>query len=196
MKFLPGYLENLKEEKMYKFIHLPLQSGSNEILTQMNRKYTSQDFLSVLKQIRNVSKISLATDVIVGFPGETDKDFEKTLEIVNKIQPDVINISQFGARPKTSASKMKNKIKSQIIKDRSRLLTRVCDELIYDKNQSWINWEGKVLISEIGKKSGVIGRNFCYKPILLKIDQNNLGKLVNVRINEVGQGYLIGEIAD
>ena len=57
-----------------------------------------------------------------------------------------------------------------------------------------MNWEGKVLISEIGKKSGVIGRNFCYRPILLKIDKINLGKLVNIRINEVGQGYLIGEI--
>ena len=194
MKILPNYLEMLKDDKMYKFIHLPLQSGSNEILTRMNRLYTSQDFLNILKQIRAVTRISLATDIIAGFPGETEEDYEQTLNMLMRIQPDIVNISQFGARPKTSASKMPNKIKSQDIKERSRLLTGACDDLTFLKNKTWINWEGKVLISELGKKSGVIGRNYCYKPILLNIDKKYLGKFVDVRVNKVGKGYLIGEL--
>ncbi|MHA1786090.1 MAG: tRNA (N(6)-L-threonylcarbamoyladenosine(37)-C(2))-methylthiotransferase [Candidatus Helarchaeota archaeon] len=191
-RILPRFLGMLNEKKMYKFIHLPLQSGSDKILELMNRKYRTYEYMTMVNKMRKKSRITLATDIIVGYPDESDKNFKDSIEIIKKIKPDIVNISQFGARPKTRASRMTNKIQSNIIKQRSRELTRICEEIIWNKNKEWINWEGKVLISEKGKKSGLIGRNFCYKPILIKDDRAKLGDIIKIKIDAIGKGYLIG----
>ncbi|NHI94408.1 MAG: tRNA (N(6)-L-threonylcarbamoyladenosine(37)-C(2))-methylthiotransferase [Candidatus Lokiarchaeota archaeon] len=193
-KILPNYLRTLNEDKMYKFVHLPLQSGSNHILKLMDRSYSINDFLKIIEKIRNVTKISLATDVIVGFPGEINDHFNETLEKIAIIKPDIVNISQFGARPKTPAIKLENKVHSEIIKERSRKLTKFCEEIIKNRNEDWINWEGSILISEKGKKNGFIGRNFCYKPVLIKDKNLNLGQIINIIVTSVGKGYLIGSV--
>lgn len=111
-----------QNEKILKFLHLPVQSGSDRILKLMNREYAVKDFIEVVEKFRKeILDLFLSTDVIVGFPGETEEDFQKTVELMKKIKPNKINISKFGARPMTEAAKMKQ-LDNKIINERSKLL--------------------------------------------------------------------------
>jgi MiaB-like tRNA modifying enzyme len=101
-------IEIYKNEKMKKFLHIPVQSGSNKILRLMNRKYNIQDFLYIIEKFRReIPNLVLSTDIIVGFPQETKEDFEKTLKLIKKIKPEVLNISKFWPMPGTIATRMK-----------------------------------------------------------------------------------------
>jgi len=119
-EMLDDLIEVYKNDKIRKFIHLPLQSGSNEILKKMNRKYSADDFLLIVKQFRqSFPGIHLKTDVIVGFPTETEEQFEDTLKIIREIKPGSLNISRFWPRPKTEAKKMKQ-LPDTVIMERSK----------------------------------------------------------------------------
>ncbi|MEM4336913.1 MAG: tRNA (N(6)-L-threonylcarbamoyladenosine(37)-C(2))-methylthiotransferase [Candidatus Woesearchaeota archaeon] len=118
-----------KNDKIKKFLHIPLQSGSNEILKKMNRKYSAEDFIRIVKKFRkNFSDIHIKTDVIVGFPGETEKDFEDTLKVIKETKPNSLNISRFWPRPKTEAKKMKQ-LPDYIIMQRSKKIKELFSEL-------------------------------------------------------------------
>ena len=118
-----------KNEKIIKFIHIPVQSGSDKVLKQMGRKYDVGDFKAIVNSFRKViPNICIATDIIVGYPSETEQDFEETVNLIKRIKPQVLNISKFGPRPKTFASKLKQ-LPSQEIKRRSRFLTKVYKEI-------------------------------------------------------------------
>lgn len=127
IKFLPSLIEIFKSDKIQKFIHIPLQSGSNKVLKDMKRGYSVDDFIKIVEEFRKKfprSKFkdsTIATDVIIGYPTETDKDFKKTLELIRKTKPEVLNISVFSSRPGTTASKLKQ-LPSEIIKSRSKRL--------------------------------------------------------------------------
>jgi len=129
LSILPDLIEIYKHKKMIKFLHIPLQSGSNKILKKMNRKYTTEDFLNIVKKFkREIKNLELWTDIIVGFPGETEKDFQETLKIIKKIKPDFINLSRYWALKGTPASKMKQ-IPVDIIKKRTKKLAEICKHL-------------------------------------------------------------------
>jgi len=124
--YILGYLDEMidvyKDEKMKKFLHIPLQSGSDKVLKDMERKYSVKDFKKIVESFRaNISRINIATDVIIGFPTETDEDFKKTVKFVKEINPEVLNISKYGARPDTEAADMKQ-IASKEIKRRSVIM--------------------------------------------------------------------------
>jgi len=122
-------IEIYKDDKIKKFIHLPLQSGSNDILEKMNRKYSAEDFIFVVKKFReNFPEIHLKTDVIVGFPTETEKQFEETLDVLKKTKPDSLNISRFWPRPKTAAKAMKQ-LDDRTIMKRARIIKEFYAEL-------------------------------------------------------------------
>jgi len=182
-----------RSEKIYKFLHLPVQSGSDIVLSSMRRGYLAADFHRIVGEFRKVFPwLTLSTDVIVGFPGETQEDFEETLKLVREVRPDIVNISKYGSRPGTEASAMK-RVDTKTVKERSRRLTEEVKRIALEKNQSWKGWEGLVLVDEVGPRGGYVGRNFAYKPVVVGTDQELLGKFVRLRVVEAKTTYLKGE---
>ena len=106
-RYFDSLIEAYKSKKVYKFFHLPVQSGSDKILKDMGRRYTVDEFKSYVNEIRKKLSATIATDVIVGYPTESEEDFEKSIELLGEIKPEVVNISKFGARPHAPASKLK-----------------------------------------------------------------------------------------
>jgi MiaB-like tRNA modifying enzyme len=193
-KMLKDLIESYLDGKVYKFLHLPLQSASIKILELMKRAYLPKDVIEIIESFSSsLPSLTLSTDVIVGFPNEDDEDFEDTIRFIRKIKPDIVNISKFGARPKTEASKLKQ-LPRDIIEKRCKELAQIVKEISYQKNLKWINWVGRCLIDEKGKKDTWIARNFTYKPVVVKSDQNLLGKFVDVEIVDVRSNYLIGKL--
>ncbi|MEM2547004.1 MAG: TRAM domain-containing protein, partial [Candidatus Bathyarchaeia archaeon] len=137
----------------------------------------------------------VATDVICGFPGETDEAFEKTLKLIEEVKPDVVNISKFFARPKTPAAEMVSSVPFHKINERSAILARLAKEIAFEKNQRWVGWEGEILVDETGKVKGSwVGRNFAYKPVVIREGNSLFGKTVRVQIVEASSTYLIGKL--
>lgn len=122
--FVNELLDVYKHEKMMKFLHIPVQSGSDKVLKEMNRRYTVDEFKEIVKVFREIPDMNIATDIIVGYPTETNEDFSDTVDLIKEIKPEVLNISKFAARPKTEASKML-KLKSEIVKERSVRLSEI-----------------------------------------------------------------------
>ena len=193
-KFLPELIEAYKSEKIYKFLHIPVQSGSDKVLRDMNRGYTVEQFRDVVEKFRaEIPEITIATDIICGFPTETEEDFEKTLELVKWLQPDMINISQFWPRPGTKAAELKQ-LRGEVKKERSRRLTKLCDDITLEKNKKLVGWRGLVVVDEKNIDGTFVARNSSYKPILLKDKNITLGEFVNAKIISATTKYLIGKI--
>lgn len=191
---LKELLEAYKSEKIFKFLHIPVQSGNDDVLNNMRRRYSVNDFQQIVLQFRElIPNMSISTDIICGFPGETEAQFENSLRLIKTIQPDVLNISRFWPRPCTEASEMKNKLHGREIKKRSRRITKIWRNLSYKKCVDWLGWKGEALIDERLPNGKVIGRNYAYKPIVLKTEEG-LGNFVDVIITEARSGYLIGNL--
>ena len=192
--FLKELIEAVKSPRVFKFIHLPLQSGNNEILKRMRREYTVEEFEAIVQAFRaSLPSITVATDIICGFPGETDAQFEDTLNLVRKVKLDVINISRFWPRPGTEAATF-NGFSGTLTKIRSRELTKVFIETAFKVNTKWIGWMGDVLIHEQGPNKSWQGRNFAYKPVVVLSDGNLLGKRLRVRVFDASAYDLRGKI--
>ncbi|MBW3013018.1 tRNA (N(6)-L-threonylcarbamoyladenosine(37)-C(2))-methylthiotransferase [Candidatus Woesearchaeota archaeon] len=193
-------VEVYKSHKIYKFLHIPVQSGSNPILEQMNRRYTVEEFEQIVKRFKKeFPEISISTDFIAGFPGETDAQFTESIFLARKLSPDVINISRYQDIPKTASYKIENKVHGNVSKQRTRLLTDIYHNITRLNNERWINWEGEVLIND--KKQDFIGRNFAYKLVAIDPDSFHrkgnpdlLGEIVKVKIIKQDGFTLIGEL--
>jgi MiaB-like tRNA modifying enzyme len=187
---LDDLIESLKNPKLYQFIHIPIQAGNDEILGKMRRRYTVQDFKDVVNNLRNAyPDIGISTDVICGFPGETYKQFQDSLDLIKWLRPDVLNINRFWERPGTDAIKMPGKLHGRETKERSRLMTKLWKEIAVEVGQKWIGWEGVILLNEHGKRGTKVGRNYTYKAVAVKTDAP-LGSFQKVRIENCGIGYL------
>ena len=199
LDMLPELVEMFQDEHVFKFVHLPVQSGDNEVLKPMNRWYSVEDFRWIVEAFRKaVPKITLATDIICGFPGETNEAFERTLRLMDDVKPDIVNISKFFPRPKTEAEKMTPKASPQEVTARSRRIAGLVKKISSEKNGAWMGWKGRVLLDEHGKQpNSLIGRNFAYKPIVVKTgNEALLGNFVNVQVTKTFQTYLEAEIVD
>jgi MiaB-like tRNA modifying enzyme len=193
LPLVDNLIEAYKSDKVFKFLHIPVQSGDDEILIRMERQYTVEDFRRLIQKFREKHPlISISTDIICGFPGETDEQFNASLSLIEETKPDVLNISRFWPRPGTRAASMNGQHHGRVTKQRSRRLASLWRDLSFEKNLQWINWEGEVLIDEEGKSGGTLARNFAYKPIVLK-EKVTIGDYVNIRIIEARRGYLIGK---
>ena len=194
-ELLNELVEAYKDVKIFKFLHLPVQSGDDEVLSLMNRMYSADVFRRIVRTFRKeVPNMTVATDVICGFPGESEEAFKHTMELLEEVQPDVVNISKFFARPNTPAERMKP-LPNQTVKERSRKMAELVRQITLEKNKAWLNWEGKILIDEKGKTpSSWIGRNFAYKPITVRSNKNLLGKVLNVQISRAFPMHLEAEI--
>ena len=194
MSSINDLLESMDNEHFFKFFHIPLQSGSDRLLKTMKRRYIVSEWESVVERVRKRFKdATIATDIIVGFPGENESDFEQTLELIRRVNPSVINISKYGDRPNTLASRSKEKVETSMKKQRSRILTKLVDEILVESNEAWVGWSGPVIITEKGKKGGMLGRNGFYKTVIVHADLSP-GTTVEVEITSSDRTHLTGEV--
>jgi 2-methylthioadenine synthetase len=188
-----------EDKKIFKFLHLPVQSGDDAVLQYMRRFYTAAEFRGIVESFRaSFLDLTLATDVIVGFPGETEEAFQNTLKLLEEVKPDVVNVSKFFARPKTVVLNMEDGlVEKEEIKRRSTIASELAKRLSTERNQRWVGWSGEVLVDEKGKVEGSwVGRNFAYKPIVIKSTDNLSGKTMQVKVVEALGTYLKGALLE
>jgi threonylcarbamoyladenosine tRNA methylthiotransferase CDKAL1 len=198
LDILDELAEAFRSVKVFKFLHLPVQSGDDTVLKQMRRFYTVQDFKKVVSVFREAfPELTLATDIICGFPGENKKAFENTLRLISEVKPDIVNISKFFGRPGTAASAMSDAVEQAEIKRRSSEAAKLARQISLERNRRWGEWNGGILIDEKGKVPGSwIGRNFAYKPVTIKSSSHLLGKTLQVRVVKPFSTYLEGIIIE
>jgi threonylcarbamoyladenosine tRNA methylthiotransferase CDKAL1 len=199
MDELDDLVSAFEDEKVFKFVHLPIQSGDDEVLDRMRRFYSVADFKEIVGAFRaRFADVTLATDVICGFPGESREAFERTFRLIDEVRPDVVNVSKFYARPRTAAAGMRDVyVPSSEVKRRSMKAGAVARKVVLEKNERWVGWRGWVLVDEVGKIAGSwAGRNFAYRPIVVKSAQELLGKTLNVEVVRSFPIFLEGKIVD
>jgi MiaB-like tRNA modifying enzyme len=183
--FIPFMLEDLieayKDDKVFKFLHIPVQSGSDKILTEMKRNHKAELFLDIVDKFRREMNITIATDIIVGFPREDRDDFDATIELIRDSKPDIVNITRYSARPNTEARSMTSKVDPKTMKERSALIHKIVEEISLERNKRWVGYKGNIIIDEIDK-NGVQGRNYAYKPIFLRNEHMELGRDVKIKV--------------
>jgi threonylcarbamoyladenosine tRNA methylthiotransferase CDKAL1 len=169
-RVLDEFLACLKMEKVFKFVHLPVQSGSDRILRAMQRGYSVSDFESMVTRIRKeIPSVTLSTDVIVGFPTESESEFNESMDLLRRTRPDVVNLSRFGAREGTKAAEMAGQISSVTSKRRSTLMSNLTKEIQKENNSRWLGWKGRIILDEKVKRA-LVGRNYAYKPCLIQTE--------------------------
>lgn len=194
----PGYTKKMlnrllpvyDSKKIYRFIHLPLQSGSDELLKKMNRGYNVKDFIDVASAFRKKFKDGvIATDIIVGHPLESEDDFEKTVKIIQKIKPDIVHTFKFSKRRGTPDFKLKD-LPDRIKKERSRIVTQLFEEINLDKNKKFLGKEYEVIVIE-KRKGKHLARTDAGRAIV--ISRGRIGERRKVKITDYRWNYLIGD---
>ncbi len=188
-----GYLDLFKDERLYHFFHLPVQSGNDRILRLMGRKYTAEEFYELVKKIRRTYPEALIeTDVIVGFPTETWEEFLDTVRLIEELQIDVVNISRFSPRPGTPAARFRGQIPSNEKKRRSKYITEVHERVSLERYKPYVGTVKRVLVVEEGSRGWNKGRLQNYRLVLVK--NGALGSFQEVKITDLTPRYLIGEV--
>ena len=196
--FTDDVIEAIRDcEKVCKIIHLPLQSGSTEILKRMNRKYTKEQYLALVEKMKaRIPGIVLSTDIIVGFPGETEKDFEDTLDVVSKVHFEQVYMFIYSRRVGTPADKMENQVPDEVKHERFDRLKKIAESQIAGNNQKYVNTIQKVLVEGKSKtnKNMLIGRTDTNKVVNFEGTDDMIGKIVNLKIVSEHMWYLKGEV--
>jgi MiaB-like tRNA modifying enzyme len=178
---------------VYKFLHIPLQSGSDRILKLMERGYSSTDLVGIVNTFKDAHPgICVATDVIAGFPTESHEDHLGTISVLESIRPDVVNIKGFSARPGTVAKKMKGRVRTEVVKQRTKELTDLHYMITRENYSRLVGRECKVLLTEKVKPGTTMGRNMEYRPIVIE-GEFELGTYMNARITGVQGLHLKAE---
>ena len=186
-----------KLDKVCEQLHLPVQSGSNRILKAMNRKYTREDYLLLIEKINKaVPNIAISTDIIVGFPGETEEDFNQTLDLVKKVKYDSAFTFLYSIREGTVAANMKNQVPDEIKHERFQRLLDTLYPIFYNENLKYMDKTVEVLVEEVSKNNENVltGRTRTGKLIHFEGDKDLIGELVNVKITTVKSFTLEGHI--
>ena len=190
---LDELLDAFDSEKIFKFFHVPVQSGSDKVLRDMKRDYKAEDFIEIVRSIRTRFQDStICTDFIIGFPTEAEEDFLSSLSLLNELKPEKVNITRFSPRPGTGASELKDLLEREK-KTRSRMFSSLYHKILLEKNNDLEGKEFPVLITEQGEKGGVIGRDPAYRMVVIN-DDLPLGATYTVRITEAKSTYLLGEV--
>ena len=181
--------------KLMPFVHLPIQSGSNKILREMNRKHTVEEYINIYDKLKKInSDIEFSSDFIISYPGETNEDFKNTLDLVKKIE--FINSFSFifSPRPGTKAAGL-DLIDSEISKERLLEIQKYLFSYQLKKNQSFIDKSLEVLVeNKMHEQGKLFGRNNYLNSVIFDGDEDNIGKLVKVKINSCNQNSLFGSI--
>jgi len=192
-EILEEILDLYGNPKIYKFAHLPVQSGSDAVLEAMLRPYGVRDFVEIVEVLKeNVPQITIATDMIVGFPTERNEDFALSLELVKRTRPDIVNISKYAPRAGTMASRMKE-LPISVVSERSKLLSKTCAQISLESNLKMIGFEECVYVTARNSKGKSIGRTSNYKIVVLQ-DPSLLGKRILAKITKSYPRYLEGTV--
>ena len=189
---LDELMDLMEDRRMYRFLHIPVQSGSDSVLKNMRRRYTAEEFMKMAERIRaRYEDFSISTDMITGFPGETDEDHRKSIELIRELHADTVNITRFSVRPGTDAASMKDQIQGNVSKERSTELTETKMEVEYGVNQRMIGKRYRVLVTEKGKEGTVITRTENYRPVGIDEDLP-LGTFLDVEVTDCASTYVSG----
>ncbi len=165
---LDDLIEILRDRRVFKYVHLPLQSGSDKVLRIMKRKYSVDEYREIVKELRSkVEGITVATDIIVGHPGEDDEDFEMTIGVVKELMFDKVHIAQYTPRPRTEAAAMKQ-VPEGVKKARSTALALLVEEIGIRQNSEYIGSLARVLVATRSFRGDALGRTFNYRPVVIK----------------------------
>jgi MiaB-like tRNA modifying enzyme len=195
INILPELIEIYKDPRIYKFLHIPIQSGDNQVLKDMNRFYKIEDVYKIISEFKKeIPELTIATDIIVGYPTETDAQFKNTLKFIKKIKPNFVNISRYGIRKNIEANKYTD-LKGDVKKKRSRELTIIFENTIENKNKKDINKIKDILITKIGKNGLYIGKTNEYKSVVIN-QKVSLGDKLTVKITKTSKYHLFGKITN
>lgn len=186
-----------KCDKVSKFIHLPLQSGSTKMLKIMNRKYTKEQYLTLVdKMKKKIPNVKFSTDIIVGFAGETEEDFKDTLDVVKKVKYEQVFMFIYSIREGTIGAKMENQIPENIKHERFDKLKKLVESQIEDNNKKYINTIQRVMVEGKSKTNEemLTARTDSNKVIVFKGDKKIIGNMVNIKIISEHLWYLKGEV--
>lgn len=183
--------------KIARIIHLPLQAGNSKVLKEMNRKYTKEQYLELVEKMKNrIQDVVFSTDIIVGFPGETDEEFEDTLDVVKKVNYEQVYMFIYSRREGTAADRMENQIPEEIKHKRFDKLKELYDSRVSENNQKYIGTVQKILVDGYSKndKKTLTGRTDTNKVVNFIGAEELIGKMIDIKITEEHKWYLKGEI--
>lgn len=184
-------------DKVCNHVHLPVQSGSNEILNKMNRKYTKEHYLEIVRKLKAaIPDVAITTDIIVGFPGETEEDFMETVDIVKKAQYDSAFTFLYSMREGTKAALMENQIPDETKHERFNKLLEVLYPIVLDRNEQCIGKVYPILVESVSKTTDntLTGRTEHFRLVHFKGDEELIGQIVNVKITNVKTFHMEGEM--
>ncbi|MBR6688685.1 MAG: tRNA (N6-isopentenyl adenosine(37)-C2)-methylthiotransferase MiaB [Clostridia bacterium] len=184
-------------DKIAKQIHLPLQSGSTRILESMNRKYTKEHFLTLVEKMKErIPNVSFSTDIIVGFPGETEEDFLDTMDVVEKVKFSLVYMFCYSIRKGTRAERMENQIEESVKVERLQRLKALFEKLVLEDNEKKIGTVHKILVEGLSKNNDKMytGRTIDNKIVVFEAEEKDIGTVKNVEIVENNKWYLTGKI--
>lgn len=183
-EILDELVEAYRHPKIFKFLHIPLQSGDDRVLKIMNRPYTIDEFKEIVYEFRRkIPDINVTTDIIVGHPGEDEEAFENTLKVIKELKFDRIHIAAYSLRPHTLSASMKQ-ILSHVKKQRLKRVVKLMEKVTFEKHSEYVGKTVKALITEEGKDLTVIARTINYYPIVINDSNVKLGSWVQVKITK------------
>ena len=187
-----------KYDNIMPYIHLPIQSGSDRILKLMGRKYTKEEYITLFNKIKEkIPNVAISTDIIVGFPGETEEDFNETLDVVNKLKYDLAYTFIFSKREGTPAASMEDKVSEEEKHERLAKLNALVNKYALENNEKYLNKVVPVLVEGPSDKEGkLMGYTDNMKLVNVAADESYIGKIINVKITEVKTWSLEGTIND
>lgn len=189
VRILDELIEAYGSEKIYKFLHIPVQSGDNRVLEDMKRNHTVEDYVEVVEAFRkSFDDVLISTDIIVGFPTETEEAFWKSYELIKETRPDIVNITRFSPRKGTPAARLKD-IPGWIKKERSRILTALMREVGLENNKQFIGKVARVLVTKEGKNGKNLARLDSYRAV---VTEGEVGEFIKVKIKDCRFNYLVG----
>lgn len=189
-------IESYKHKRIFKFLHVPVQTGSDELLKTMGRKYTVSEFFSIIDKFRkSFPELTISTDIIIGYPDETEEQFQSSMKLLDRLRPNIVNITRFSARPGTPAAKLKNTMPGPTVKARSRLMTKLRFKISKELNDRALGKKYHVLVTECVKVGSTLGRTDNYQPVVIK-SALTLGSWVWVEVTDASDSYLVGEIVN
>jgi tRNA-2-methylthio-N6-dimethylallyladenosine synthase len=198
-----GYGDDLTEAyarlpKLCESAHIPVQSGSNRVLKLMHRGYTRKRFLEIIEKLRSVKpEIGLTTDIIVGFPGETDEDFEETVSLVREVQFDNAYLFKYSPRKDTPAASMTDQVPLELREERHARLLQLVNEIADQRYQNFLNRRVEILVEGPSRRNAerLQGRTRCNKIVVFDGAERHIGQLMDLKIERVGSFTLYGDPA-